>query len=156
MVAFTGQKALARKRGIAFHFTFEEWTKWWEDELGPHWVKKRGCHKGQYQMARNRDRGPYAAWNVQCKTVSQNRAETAANGTSNQGERNPFSKLTEKDIIAIFNSHEKCALLAARYGVNAKYISSIRARRSWKHITQKLPGVIYHRRDSSYYTLFKK
>ena len=77
---YCSQKSHAKKRGIEWQFTFEEWVKWWEDNLGPDWMQKRGCTQGKHQMARNGDKGPYAPWNVQCLTHEQNRKDAAKNG----------------------------------------------------------------------------
>ena len=73
--AFKRQKSHAIKRGIYFRFTFEEWTAWWEENLGPDWFKKRGRRKGQYVMARFEDKGIYTWWNVRCATVEENRKD---------------------------------------------------------------------------------
>ena len=51
--AFCAQRYIAGLRGIAFHFSFEEWCQWWESNLGPDWFKKRGRQMGQYVMGRN-------------------------------------------------------------------------------------------------------
>jgi len=62
--AYLGQKYGAKNRGIEFHFTFEEWAKWWENHLGPNWFKMRGTKRGQYVMARKGDKGSYHPNNV--------------------------------------------------------------------------------------------
>jgi hypothetical protein len=69
----------ARKRGIAFHFTFEEWVEWWYKNLGPNWMKKRGPWKGQYVMSRYNDKGNYEPSNVRCITNTQNTLECSCN-----------------------------------------------------------------------------
>jgi hypothetical protein len=53
-------------------FSFEEWVTWWEDNLGPDWIRKRGHRADQYVMARNLDRGDYEPGNVYCATASKN------------------------------------------------------------------------------------
>lgn len=58
-----------------FHFSFDEWVLWWEKELGPDWLQKRGRRQGQFCMARFRDFGPYEIGNVKCVTSSQNASE---------------------------------------------------------------------------------
>jgi hypothetical protein len=57
--AFNNQKCNAKKRGISFEFTFDEWVEWWGDE-----INSRGCGAGQYVMARISDSGPYHPSNV--------------------------------------------------------------------------------------------
>lgn len=68
---YTRSKADAKRRGIEFHFTFEEWKQWW-DETGK-W-ELRGKTKGCYQMCRVNDEGPYKLGNVYCDTVEANSA----------------------------------------------------------------------------------
>ncbi len=62
----------ARKRGIPWHFSFIMWWKKW-CESGK-W-SERGNQKGQYQMARYGDIGPYAPWNVRIITIEENTRE---------------------------------------------------------------------------------
>jgi|SRR6185369_15376265 len=73
--AYYNHLAKARRRGIPFEFTFEEWVNWWEDHLGGNWFKKRGSHKGQYVMARFNDAGPYTPKNVKCILCTENASE---------------------------------------------------------------------------------
>ncbi len=73
--AFSTQKYDANRRGIAFLLTFEEWVKWWEDQLGPDWQSKRGHLKGQFVMSRPGDIGPYALWNIKCVQCGENVSE---------------------------------------------------------------------------------
>ena len=68
---YTRSKADAKRRGIEFLFTFEEWKSWWV-ETGK-W-ELRGKRSGCYQMCRKNDVGPYATWNVYCDTVEANSA----------------------------------------------------------------------------------
>jgi len=74
--AFQYHRNNARKRKIKFSFTFEEWVKWWETNLGPDWYLKRGCKSGQYVMARKRDRGAYKVANVKCIPCNLNNLES--------------------------------------------------------------------------------
>lgn len=66
---YTRSKADAKRRGIEFLFSFEEWKRWWV-ETGK-W-SLRGRKAGCYQMCRNNDTGPYALWNVYCDTIEAN------------------------------------------------------------------------------------
>jgi len=58
---YYSQKASAKRRGIPFLLTFEEWWKVWQDS--GHWLE-RGKGRGKYCMARYFDRGPYKVHNV--------------------------------------------------------------------------------------------
>ena len=62
----------AKKRGIAFLLTWEEWLQIWTESGHFH---ERGCRKGQYVMARFGDKGPYAVGNVKIVPVEQNSSE---------------------------------------------------------------------------------
>jgi hypothetical protein len=69
---FSVSKNDAKRRGIEFLFTFEEWRDWWlTDDRWP----RRGRGGDKLVMARNGDTGPYAPWNVHCCTYEQNQAE---------------------------------------------------------------------------------
>ena len=69
---FWVQKACAKRRGIDFKLTFEEWFDIWK--RSGHFAQ-RGCRIGEYQMARHNDAGPYAVGNVKIVTSGQNWAE---------------------------------------------------------------------------------
>ena len=67
---YNQHKGNAKKRGIEFEFTFEEWVEIWE----PHWAD-RGGHSGGKVMCRTHDTGPYAPKNVRIDTPRGNAAE---------------------------------------------------------------------------------
>ena len=69
---FAQQKAGAKKRGIEWDMTFEEWCKIWE----PHW-EKRGQHRDGRVMCRAHDQGAYRVDNVRIDTPKSNAAEAA-------------------------------------------------------------------------------
>ena len=74
------QKQGAKRRGIDFLLTFEEWWNFWE----PHW-ENRGTAPDNYCMARFDDTGPYVIGNVYLSTISDNCALSA--GVTNIGSR---------------------------------------------------------------------
>lgn len=67
--AFCNQRKKAEARGIEWEFTFDEWLLWWGDD-----IRYRGARRGQLQMQRIADKGPYRANNVKKGTPAQNRA----------------------------------------------------------------------------------
>jgi hypothetical protein len=69
--AFQAQRTSARRRGIPFLFTFEEWWAWWQ--IGNRW-QNRGMGKHKFVMARFGDKGPYSPKNVYCATHEENHA----------------------------------------------------------------------------------
>jgi hypothetical protein len=66
---FRFQANNARKRGIEWHLTFDEWWKIWQDS--GKW-EERGKKATQYCMCRHMDQGPYAVDNVYIDTTSNN------------------------------------------------------------------------------------
>lgn len=66
------QKKAAKKRGIEFLLTFDEWFAIWK-KSGK--LKFRGRCKGQYVMARPGDVGVYEVGNVKIVSVTENRLE---------------------------------------------------------------------------------
>ena len=65
--AFLNQRCNAKKRGIEWGFSYEEWLEWW----GPD-IERRGCGSGNIVMARQGDAGGYTADNVYKSTASAN------------------------------------------------------------------------------------
>jgi hypothetical protein len=134
--AFYLQRDRARSRGIEFNFTYEEWCRWWRANLGPDWFSLRGCGKDKYVMARNGDKGPYAAWNVKCITLSENSREQSKQRYS------PTTKLTKEQVIAIYLQLKDSPLgmtaLARQHKVNRCTIKAIRTKKAWCSITDLL------------------
>lgn len=64
------QRLTAKKRGIEWNFTYDEWIDWWGDD-----IVNRGKRKGQLCMARYNDTGPYHPNNVRKSTLEQNVSE---------------------------------------------------------------------------------
>ncbi len=66
---YTRSKSDAKRRGIEFEFTFDEWKTWWFDT--GKW-ELRGRKAGCFQMCRTNDVGPYSLANVYCDTIEAN------------------------------------------------------------------------------------
>jgi hypothetical protein len=78
-VRYRLQKSNARRRGIVFKLTFEEWWGLWEasghyEDYG----RDRNKPGGGYCMCRTRDRGGYELGNVRIATYQSNNAESGA------------------------------------------------------------------------------
>jgi hypothetical protein len=69
---FNQQRGNARRRGIAWQLTFDEWRNIW---LASGKWNQRGIHTGEYCMARPGDIGPYSVGNVRIVPVTQNHNE---------------------------------------------------------------------------------
>ncbi len=63
-----------------------------------------------------------------------NAQDMIGHGRSLTGGRNHKAKLTDSDVLEIRNSAESGTALAQKYGVGKATISSIRHRRTWRHI----------------------
>jgi hypothetical protein len=125
--AFRVHRSNAKVRNLGFHFTFEQWVKWWEEQLGPNWLLLRGPKKHQYCMARLNDKGPYVVENVKCITNRKNRKEQ-----SKSGENNGRNKLTKEQVDYIRASKDRNVHLVVRFNVSKGTICNIRRGASWK------------------------
>jgi hypothetical protein len=67
---FAQHKARAKRRGIPFSLSFEQWWEMWE----PHW-EKRGQGAFQMCMCRRHDQGGYEVGNVRIATNRENNHE---------------------------------------------------------------------------------
>lgn len=66
---FERHKLNAQRRGVEFRLTFAEW---WDVWTRSGCYGRMGPRRDQYVMARIRDSGPYAVWNVQIQTARTN------------------------------------------------------------------------------------
>ena len=92
------QKYSAERKNIKFNISFDDWFNWWKSTGKYH---LRGRKKGQYQMARFNDIGPYEIGNIKCITMEENTRE------GNSG-----SKLSEEHkrkigLSSLGNKHTK-------------------------------------------------
>lgn len=71
---FGVQKANAKRRGIPWELTFEEWWDIWQQS--GQWPN-RGQDSSQFCMARKHDLGPYSVDNVKIITMKANSRYTA-------------------------------------------------------------------------------
>jgi hypothetical protein len=55
-----------RYRRQGFHLTYDEWSSWWEEQLGPDWHKLRGPKAGQYSMERIDKTKAFQLGNIKC------------------------------------------------------------------------------------------
>ncbi len=68
-IAYNTQKANAKKRGIGFMLTFQDWCEFWGED-----IERRGTGPTNLQMQRFADTGPYAIGNIKKGTPKQNAA----------------------------------------------------------------------------------
>lgn len=78
--------------------------------------------------------------NLEWATPHENRIHAFSNGLhSAKGQKNPFSKLKDEDIIAIrrfyeINPKAKLKVFASKLNVTVQLICLIRKRKAWSHI----------------------
>lgn len=65
---FVGQRNTAKRRGVRFNLTFEQWRDWW----GADFVL-RGRKRTELCMCRYGDTGPYELGNIYKATNAENR-----------------------------------------------------------------------------------
>lgn len=135
-VMFFNQRDAAKRRGIAWDFTFEQWLKVWQDSRHLH---ERGRRVGQFQMARNGDTGPYAASNVRIVPIGVNLAERDVEKF--RGENSGKSKLTEALVREIRSSKESHRAISCRLGVSYGVVYDVRTGRAWNHIVVPVPDL---------------
>jgi len=105
---YKDQKGKAKKRGIDFLLTFEEWDQWWLSN-GVDKNIQIGFIKNALCMCRKGDTGPYMLNNIYCAPRSQNTKDSIVTAT---GSDSMFAKtlVTPKGV---FNS-KKDAVMAYR------------------------------------------
>lgn len=74
-------------------------------------------------------------------TPKENCQDEVRNGKSKNGERNPYSKLTEPVVKLIFSTYHDGIYnqyeLAKQFGVSRSTISDIVSKRNWKYLWEK-------------------
>lgn len=111
---YTSQRAHAKKRGIPFLLTFEEWWSVWEASGK---FSQMGAKLGDYCMCRVGDTGPYVLGNVYIASTHHNRKEQLVH-----------SGLTREAIIAILSlksSGLSQAQVAKQFKVSQPYVSRL-------------------------------
>lgn len=72
------------------------------------------------------------------KTRAENIADKLRDGTHNQGERCPSSKLTESRVISIYHDDRRHADIAKDHGIAASTVSRIKLGTDWNWLTKEL------------------
>jgi len=83
--------------------------------------------------------------NLEWCTDLQNKRHAFENGLVPKGEDVGLAKLTESQVREIFNSNKKQKELAKIYGVDQVTISSIKIRKTWRHITNEIEKGVYEK-----------
>lgn len=136
--AFLAQKYQAQNRNIPFKFTYVQWVAWWQAELGPDWLPMRGRKRGFYCMARKRDKGPYAVWNVKCVLTENNIAEMKLNGSLAIGQKHWNASITEKVAFNIRGARGTLEGIAKQFKISKSIVHSIKQGYSWSHLKNEI------------------
>lgn len=67
-------------------------------------------------------------------TPQENTDDMVKKGRNKVGEDLPFAKLTESQVIKIFNDPRGCTTIAREYNVSKKTVLNIRHGKTWKHL----------------------
>lgn len=151
-ICFRDHRAGAKRRGIPFELTFEQWLTIWQDSGHLH---ERGVAGHQYVMARKGDKGPYSVSNVKIVTAKQNHEEKVmpdqartAIRLSKQGRHRTstvkkriaftrrikkINKLTRGTALKIRCGSASRSALAKKYKVCVATIRNIQIGQTWKY-----------------------
>lgn len=91
----------------------------------------------EHEAAHNCGKGHLGCVNpkhLRWATRAENLDDMIGHGTRLVGAKNPMAKLTEEHVRTIRKSFAPAKEIAAEYGIDPNHVSSIRARRSWKHV----------------------
>lgn len=105
---YSEHKDNARRRGIPFTLTFDEWLKMWV-ESGHYY--ERGFKNGQYVMSRFEDKGPYTIGNISIILAEENRR--AIKHSEEEKQRRRKVMIGNKYALGIISSPEKRAKISA-------------------------------------------
>ena len=98
---YNDHKSGAKRRGIPWHFTIEEWMGVWERSGKYH---ERGIGMQQYCMSRKGDAGPYSVDNVLICTNAENTSELIRTRAIKYVMTEEEKKIDEKKTIDYENS----------------------------------------------------
>ena len=95
---------------------------------------------GQANIGKNRSHSMISKLKISksCKGRKDTNSAKKLKSIANTGIYNNNSKLTEQQVIDIFQSVESADTLSSRYSVSKVQIYSIKAKKYWKYITENL------------------
>ena|GEM_PF-5846307 len=143
--AFDTQRRNAKRRGIPFLLTFEEWWDWWQ--IDNRWAN-RGRRRDNFVMGRFGDTGPYALDNIYCVLPRDNvivppRQPLPPQQIANMRiGSNDFAHLRDRynhprcrPVVSPKGSFPSVVLAAEANGLKPKYAQKLAARavRGWSY-----------------------
>lgn len=102
--AFQNQKSGAKRRGIGWELTFDQWFEWWGED-----IDRRGSGHGDLQMQRVADSGPYALGNIRKgypRDNSRTWARVCANRRAEKAKRDHQNFLDALMFAASKDNHD--------------------------------------------------
>lgn len=111
---FAQQRRDAKKRGIGFNLSFDEWHSVWSASGK---INLRGRRKGQFVMSRFGDKGAYKIGNVEIKTCSENIIEGTIKLIGIKRSEETKRKVSEANKGRIISATHKLALSRAHKGI---------------------------------------
>ena len=92
------------------------------------------CPKGMECCHNDGDRTNPALKNLRWDTRKGNHADKKNHGTHQEGEKNPFRKLTDEAVREIRASDASLDVLAEKFGVSVGCVSKVRYFSNWRHV----------------------
>jgi hypothetical protein len=126
------------KRKYGYGTTVSFWNKNYHPHILAFMTKKRTFVEKGFQV-RHLCKKRYCINpdHLDIGTAKQNAEDKIIHGTNPEGEKNPSSKLVNKQVLEIFNSKETHAKLAKDFDVSKGTIGQIKYGLGWNHITGK-------------------
>ena len=69
---------------------------------------------------------------------TDNAQDRILDGDSRLGEKHPYHRLTERQVLEIFNDTRKHSIIATEYGIHPGHVSGIRRGKSWSWLTNNI------------------
>ena len=110
MYDYLNNRANAKRRGVDFQLTFEEWWTLWKSKY-----HLRGRGRGKYQLCRKGDIGPYSFANCYIDTHENNRAV----------QKPVNQKVSSVDAVIELRKKHSAKQIAEIFGVTSNHIQSI-------------------------------
>ena len=101
---YNQQKAGAKKRGIEWQLSFDEWLEFWGED-----IDKRGRGHDQLCMQRFHDQGPYHPSNVKKGYAKQNMKTAGVIKRANNAKRLISTKQTEEEWEIVHKAYLEAA-----------------------------------------------
>lgn len=110
--AYDDHKRHAEGRGIPWQFSYESWLEFWLESNK--WYL-RGKRKGNYQICRYGDIGPYNTKNCYIDSVEQNQEDRS----------NISITLVHKIVSEYLNTNKSQKEIAKEFGIDQSYVSRL-------------------------------